>query len=267
MSEFEEALAEAVQDGIARGGLPGAADAVRRGRRRSLRARGGVTVLGVAVVAGALGGAGMLGGGAGTVGAASGLGGHAGEGILPAAQWPGYDLEHWKVSPSGCGAADRSKCRAGDPVDHAVTSVKVGDWGLGCGPSSPTFPVRRFAQYATQYDTARRLDANEAVLTFPDEGTAAAFMANARSADFSRSCGTGSGASHISPGVSTAEGFSWLTTQQFAGSSKADSQHCYLVQVDDRVAVLRINQLSGDTLNGTVGDPTVLRNLAAALDD
>src|SRR5205814_2141020 len=120
------------EDGIARGRLPGAADAVRRGRRRSLRARGGVTVLGVAVVAGALGGASALDGGAARVGAEAGPSGvHADEGVLPVAQWPGYGLSHWKLSAS-CAAADRSKCRPGDSVDHLVTQVKAGDWLEPC---------------------------------------------------------------------------------------------------------------------------------------
>lgn len=264
MSEFDDALAEAVQDGIARGGLPGAADAIRRGRRRSLRTRGGVTVLGVAVVAGALGGAGMLGGRAGTAGAASGLGRHASDGILPAVQWPGYDLEHWKVSASGCSAADRSKCRAGDPVDHSITKSNVSEWFGVCSPGG-TYPVRRYVLYATQYDTQRRLDANEVVITFTDENAAAAYLADARVAAKGKGCaGVDAGAETLSIGVSTADGVSWEATGHDAFVS---SSHNYLVQADDRVAVLRIDQIGGNTLQSTARDAVVLHDLAVALND
>ena len=154
MSELDEALARAVQDGIARGALPGAADAVRRGRRRSLRARGGVAFAGVAVVAGAPGGAGVLGGGAVPVGAGSGV--HADDGVLPVAQCPGYDVGHWRLSAS-CSAADRSKCRPGDPVDPHVTQQSVSDLVGQCAPGA-AFQVRRYVQYgrSTPAEAGRR---------------------------------------------------------------------------------------------------------------
>lgn len=259
--EFDEALARSVQDGIARGALPGAADAVRRGRRRSLRARGGVTVLGVAVVAGALGGAGILGGGAGTVGAGSGTGTHAGEGFMPAAQWPGYDLEHWKLSPSGCSAADRSKCRPGDAIDHVVTDTKIGDWAGVCVPGQ-SYPIRRYAVYATKYDDARKLDALETVMTFHDAGAAASFMADARRAAATKKCSSDPDSGVVSFGVGTADGVSWVNAAQRPIS---EYEHVYVAQEDDRVAVLRVNQMEGDTLQSTAGDGSVLQNLAAAL--
>ena len=264
MSEFDEALAQAVQDGIAHGGLPGAADAVRRGRRRSLRARGGVTVLGVAVVAGALGGAGMFGGGAGAAGAASGAAGHASDGILPAAQWPGYDVEHWTVSPSGCSAADRSKCHPGQADDPNVTDIKVTDWFGLCTPG-PTYPVRRFAHYATQYDAVRKLDADEIVVTLADEHAAAAFMADIRAASPGKACAGVSGV-HLSPGVSTADGVSRRTVSE-PQPGFADYGRDYAVRQGDRVALLRVNEDGQDTVLSATDDATVLHDLAVALDD
>lgn len=261
MSEFDEALARSVEDGIARGRLPGAADAVRRGRRRSLRARGGVTVLGIAVVAGALGGASALGDGAARPGAGAGpWGAHADEGVLPVTQWPDYDLSHWTLSAS-CAAADRSKCRPADPVDHAVTQRSVGDMVGQCAPGGE-FPVRRFVQFGTQYDTLRKLDADEIVVTFADEDGAATFMAQARTAVSAGICAGLRGAGATSPGVSTAEGVSWLTT----GAALDDYGHDYLVQADDRVALLRVNQLGVDTIHGTADDATVLRQMRQALE-
>ncbi|ACU76539.1 hypothetical protein Caci_7715 [Catenulispora acidiphila DSM 44928] len=262
MSEFEEALARSVQDGIARGGLPGAADAVRQGRRRSLRARGGVTMLGVAVVAGALGGAGVLGGGTGTA-AGSGTDSfkHADDGVLPAAQWPAYDVAHWKVAPS-CSVADRSKCRPGDPTDD-IKQVKAGDLTGQCGPTK-SFPVLRFVQYATQEDELLKLDGDEIVLTLPSRAAAAAFMAEARTAGSPRACAGVPGAEGVTPGVDTADGVSWEWTE--APPNAAMYGHGYLVRVDDRVAFLRLNQTGGgDTVRGTAGDETVLKNLEAAL--
>jgi hypothetical protein len=262
MSEFDEALARSVEEGIARGGLPGAADAVRRGRRRSLRARGGVTVLGVAVVAGALGGAGILGGGAGSVAAGSATGAHADEGFMPAAQWPGYDLEHWKLKPSGCSLADRSKCVPGDAIDHVVTEVKVADWAGGCYPG-PSFPVRRYAVYATNYDEGRKLGAYETVVTFRDENAAAAYLAGARAVAVKTNCAdTAESATVTLPGASTGDGVSWVSEEQ---RPTAGYRHNYVVQVDDRVALLSVDQMSGDTLQSTAGDATVLQNLADAL--
>ena len=260
MSEFDEALARSVEDGIARGGLPGAADAVRRGRRRSLRARGGVTVLGVAMVAGALGGASALGGGAGQAGA--GAGGHSvhtDEGVLPVTQWPGYDLSHWSLTAS-CAAADRSKCRPGDPTDD-VKEAKVSDWVGGCLPGA-TFQIRRFVQFGTQYDDRQKLDANEIVLTFANGDAAAAFMAEARTAVSTRGCAGVPGAEVTTPGLSTADGVSWLTAGRDALVSYG---HDYLVQADDRVALLRVNQLDADGIGSTAGDQAVLHNLVAAL--
>lgn len=264
MSEFDEALAQSVQDGIARGGLPGAADAVRRGRRRSLRARGGVTLLGVAVVAGALGGAGVLGGGAGSVGVGAGSSVHADEGILPVAQWPGYDLGHWKLS-AACAAADRSKCRAGDPTDD-VKQVKVGEYAGQCGPGA-SFQIRRFVQFGTQYDTAHKLDANEIVFTFADGDAAAAFMADARTAVSARGCAGVPGAEATSPGLSTAGGVSWVVTQQDGGVNHLPSVgHQYLVQADNRVALLRVMQFGTD-FQSTVGDAKVLAEMQQALEN
>jgi hypothetical protein len=265
MSEFDEALARAVQDGIARGGLPGAADAVRRGRRRSLRARGGVTVLGVAVVAGALGGAGFFGsgvGGSAVVGAAAGAANSFSDyGVLPASQWPGYDTEHWTVS-AHCGLADRSKCKPGDPSSDPVTETKISEWWGVCTPGR-TYPVRRYASFTTQRDEARKVDEDESVFTFPDRATAAAFLADARAAGSPKVCGTEPGYTATStPGVSTSDGLSWLASSKDA---MASYEHGYLVQVDDRVAMLRVLQEDGDTMPGTENDALVLADMAQAL--
>ncbi|GAA1970390.1 hypothetical protein [Catenulispora subtropica] len=266
MSEFVDVLTEAVEAGTAEGRLPGAADAMRRGRRRSLRARGGAAALGVAVLGGALGIGSTFGPDSGTtpVGAGAGPGEwgvrHADDGILPVAQWPGDALAHWKLTPS-CGLADRKACRPGAATDD-VKEARVGEWTGQCEPGA-SVPVRRFVQYGTQFDEGRKLDADEIVFTFPDRDTAAAaFLAGARTAGSPQSCAGVADAEVASPGVSTADGVSWLLTQK---ATLVGYTHFYVVQVDDRVALLRVNQIGGDTLRSTTGDETVLQNLKAAL--
>ena len=269
MSEFDETLARAVQEGIARGGLPGAADAVRRGRRRGLRARGGVAVLGMAAIAGTMGiGTTFGGGGSGAVGAGSGGHGPSAYGIMPASQWPGYAIADWKLS-AGCGWADRSKCNAGDPtVDH-ITSLKIGDVFGVCTPG-PTYPVRQSARYDTQHDDAHQLDGEETVYTLPDRAAAAAFLADARAAGAPKKCPPGppqdTSTSTEAPGVSTTDGLSWVTSGKGTPDARPFYTHSYLVQVDDRIAVLGIQQDGTGAMQSTEYDAQVLADMARALE-
>uniref|UniRef100_UPI001891072A hypothetical protein n=1 Tax=Catenulispora pinisilvae TaxID=2705253 RepID=UPI001891072A len=192
------------------------------------------------------------------VGAGSGSHTASADGIMPAAQWPGYDIAHWTVSPN-CGLADRSKCIPGDPTSN-VTSAAISLRFGTCTPGQ-TYPVRRFVQYATQYDTAHKLDADETVLTFPDHGTAAAYLADAHAAGSPKICPGTSGATSA-PGVSTADGLSWVVGNKDAVTSYA---HGYLVQVGDRVAVLRVNQMDADSMQSTANDELVLADMEQAL--
>ena len=98
------------------------------------------------------------------------------------------------------------------------------------------------------------------MLTLADADTAAVFMADARTAISAKGCPRVPGVEVTSPGASTADGVSWLWTE--APPNADEYGHAYLVRVDDRVALLRVNQFGGDTVRGTVGDKTVLHNLA-----
>ncbi|MBS2536816.1 hypothetical protein KGQ20_29045, partial [Catenulispora sp. NF23] len=183
------------------------------------------------------------------------------EGILPATQWPGYDVAHWTVAPNGCGAADRSKCSPGQAADPVVTDAKASDWTGQCTPGR-TFPIRRFVQYATNQDVALKLDANEIVLTFPDQNTAAGFLSDARNPGSPKSCSDDPRAETTVPGVSTADGVSWVSTSHTAAGGYL---HGYVVRAGDRVAVLRVNQMVGDTMQSTAKDELVLADMEQAL--
>lgn len=253
MSEFDEVLARAVEAGTARGRLPGAADAVRRGRRRSLRTRGGVAVAGVAAVAGALGVTSALGGQAGAAPVGPGAGGtiHTDEGMLPAAQWPAYDVKHWKPH----------KINQGNLESGAVLEVY-------CVPVTKGIQSRKHVAFESSSDYSRpQLRIYEDVFTFADSRAAAEFMVKARAAVSPKTCPEASGTVVVAQGVSTADGVSWVTDQhpeRLSGSPGYHS-HGYLVQVDDRVALLQVGQEGADTYQGTAGDTTVLKNLEAAL--
>jgi hypothetical protein len=282
MSEFDEALAQAVEDGIARGGLPGAADAVRRGRKRSLRARGGVAVLGVAAVGGAFGVTASLGGitgGADTAAAAvttaattpttaghsasvptpvteSAPGSAHGDGLLAAKLWPGYDLVRWNPRPSNPSGVTKS---VGSLVLHCYPST--------VNPPMPkTFPITGFSMWGNEYNTAHHLDADETVFTFADEAGASAFLADTRQAGSAPGCDSGPGASVPSQGVSTDRGVSWLITQQVSPVDKLPSvDHDWLVQSGNRVALLRVEQFGSD-FRSTADDAKVLAQMQQALE-
>ena len=280
-SEFDEALAQAVEDGIVRGRLPGAAEAVRRGRRRSLRARGGAAALGVAAVGGAFGVTAALGGTAGggnttaaavttattpttghsasvptavTESASSPASAH-GDGMLPAKLWPGYDLVHWDVHLNNPAGPVKS---VGSLVHHCYSST--------VNPPMPkTFPITGMNMWSNGYDTAHHVDADEAVFTFADEAQASAFLADARQAGGAPACGSGPTATVPSPGLSTDHGLSWLTTQQVSPVDKLpETVHGWLVQSGNRVAVLRVDQFGSD-FRSTANDLDVLSEMRQAL--
>ena len=240
-----------MQDGTGRARLPGAADAMRRGRRRALRARGGVALAGVAAIGGALGIGSAFGpgSGAGPLGAAAGArpGVHADDGMLPAEQWPGYDVEHWKP------------LRLNQPNLDRIAVME--EW---CVDVTKAVSSKKHVAFAAGYDDTRKLDAFEDVFTFSDSKAAADFMAGARHAGAAKTCRFPSGPVYVSPGVSTADGVSWKTDQP-SGSASTAHTHAYLVQVDDRVALLQVSQEGAATYQSTRGDALVLRNLAAAL--
>jgi len=289
MSEFEEALTRAVQEGAEPGRLPGAADAVRRGRRRTLRARTGTAVLGVAALGGALGVTSVLGGGAGAAAsAASGTTGttgitgaalaatttgspasaptsapaQGGDGLLPAKQWPGYNVVHWDPQlvqlPNGGGP------------------TKMGSLALRCYPAGvtpdpkdmTTFPVEKLTQWGVEYNTSHHVDADQMVLTFADEAKAGAFLADARTAGSVPNCvlNPKSGDTRVAAqGASTDDGVSWTVTQPSGAPGLAESvDHWYVVQSGNRVSMFRVMQF-GDDFKSTAGDKTVLQDLEAAL--
>jgi hypothetical protein len=286
MPEFDEALARAVQDGVGQGGMAGAADAMRRGRRRSLRARGGVAVLGVAAIGGALGVTATLGGlagGAKAVAAADApttTGSPAsaptsssesarptrpttstqsapparGDGLLAANLWPGYSLAHWDPEPTNLPATQS----IGSMINHCDTNpADLGKY---------SFPVTGAKQWGTTYITAIRGDAEEDLFIFADASHAAAFLADARGAGTAKSCSTGPAAQVPSPGVSTDYGVSWVVKQQDGGVDHLPSiDHRYLVQSGNRVALLRAMQFGTD-FESTSGDAKVLADLQAALE-
>lgn len=264
MSEFDEDLARAVEHGVARGGLPGAADAVRRGGRRSRRARGGAAVLTVAALGGALGVGSAFGAGRGTDAAASAAstGGHSasapatshGDGLLAPDLWPGYDLVHWTPRPLSFGKTTR-----------------VSSMVLHCTPSDPSlprsFPITGSTLFDNTYDTAHRLDADETVFSFADADAASAYLADARNAGTAQaSCGTGPFSQVPAPGASTGYGVSWLLTQRQSGVDGMPLvTHNYLVRAGNRVALLRVTQF-GDDFRSTAGDATLLAELRQALE-
>lgn len=272
MSEFDEALAQAVEDGIARGGLPGAADALRRGRRRSLRARGGMAVLGVAAMGGSLGVSAAFGEGGKTAAApttkaaTSPTTGHSasaptspahGDGLLAADLWPGHDLVHWEAK-----------------LNNPRGPVKaVGSLVMHCYPSNvnppmlKTFPVTGMNMWTNGYDTTHHADGIYSVYTFADEAEASAFLADARHApDRDPGCGSGPGAVKSAPGVSTDYGLSWLTLQQDSGVRHLPSDtHDFVVQSGNRVALLTVNQF-GTAFTDTTDDLKVLADMRQALE-
>ncbi|MEY9925498.1 hypothetical protein ABH926_000118 [Catenulispora sp. GP43] len=277
MPEFDDALARAVQDGVGQGGMPGVADAMRRGRKRSLRARGGVAVLGVAAIGGALGVTASLGGPAGaakTVTAAdapttTGRPASAptsssesappparGDGLLAAKLWPGYDLTHWDPQPSNPSRAAKG---AGSLVTHCYPSDSH-------PPAGIAFPITGMSMWGTEYDTAHHVDAQEVVFTFADEAKASAFLADARNAGSAPACGSGRDALVPAPGVSTGDGVSWLINQQHSSVDNLPSvEHTWVVRVGDRVAMLRVSQFGSD-FKSTAGDKKVFADLQAALE-
>ncbi|MEY9911066.1 hypothetical protein ABIA35_007317 [Catenulispora sp. MAP12-49] len=265
------------------GGMAGAADAMRRGRRRSLRARGGVAVLGVAAIGGALGVTATLGGlagGAKAVAAADApttTGSPAsvptssseparattstqsapparGDGLLAANLWPGYSLAHWDPEPTNLPATQS----IGSMINHCDTDpADLGKY---------SFPVTGAKQWGTTYITAIRADAEEDLFVFADASHAAAFLADARGAGTAKSCSTGPAAQVPSPGVSTDYGVSWVVRQQDGGVDHLPSiDHRYLVQSGNRVALLRAMQFGTD-FESTSGDAKVLADLQAALE-
>jgi len=280
MSEFDEALARAVEDGVARGGLPGAADALRRGRRRSLRARGGAAVLGVAAVGGAFGVTASLGGTGGGVTTAAAVTtptttGHSasvptpvtesapvtpppahGDGLLPAKLWPGYDLLHWNPQPTNLPKPAKS---AGSLVPHCYPP--------NVNPPMPKgFPITGMSMWGTEYSTAHHVDADEIVFTFADEAQASAFLADARQAGSGQTCDSGPEATVPSPGVSTDDGVSWLITQQVSPVDHLPSvDHSWLVRSGNRVALLRVDQFGSD-FRSTADDVKILAQMRQALE-
>jgi len=273
MSEFDEALAQAVEDGVARGGLPGAAEAVRRGRRRSLRARGGAAVLGIAAIGGAVGVTAALGGpaaGARPVAAAgatttpttgrsasaptsatepAAVAAH-GEGLLAPNLWPGDAEVHWPVQlliPPGPAKAAYSV------VDH-------------CGASRKSFPATGLTMWANGLiHNSNGAMATETVYTFADEKGAAAYLADARGAASAPTCDPGSPYTNVySPGISTAYGVSWSLHQQDSSiDGRPAVNHRWLVQSGNRVAFFEVERLDKD-FPGT-NDAKVLADLLHAL--
>jgi len=273
MSEFDEALAQAVEDGVARGGLPGAAEAVRRGRRRSLRARGGAAVLGIAAIGGAFGVTAVLGGpaaGARPVTAAgattsptTGRSASAptsatesaavpahGDGLLAPDLWPGYAEVRWPVqllTPT-----------------HAITSV--GSVVQECHGPVKTVPVTGMTMWANGLiHNSNGAMATETVYTFADEKGAAAYLADARGVGSAPTCDPGPYANVYSPGISTAYGVSWSLHQQDSGiDGRPAINHHWLVQSGNRVALLDTERLDKD-FPGT-NDAKVLADLLHALE-
>ncbi|GAA2054212.1 hypothetical protein GCM10009839_72870 [Catenulispora yoronensis] len=254
MSEFDDALTRAAQDAAERGRLPGAADAVRRGRRRTLRARGGVAVAGVAAVGGALGVTAALGGpagaapGGGTVGAA-----HADDGLLQPELWPGYDQAHWKPK------------KLVQPNLVNLSQIYYGPCPVSPDPNGGP-SVRNVVFSGGEFEG--RLDAFQEVFTFSDSARAATVLAGLRTAGSTKACRGGTGADAASPGVNTEAGVSWLWRQTAADGARVVT-HSYAVQVGDRVTLLRISWTSTGTGTGegtgTGADSTVLEHLQAAL--
>ncbi|MEY9888805.1 hypothetical protein ABIA31_002453 [Catenulispora sp. MAP5-51] len=249
------------------GGMAGAADAMRRGRRRSLRARGGVAVLGVAAIGGALGVTATLGGLAGGAKAVAAADAPTtpttstqsapparGDGLLAANLWPGYSLAHWDPEPTNLPATQS----IGSMINHCDTDpADLGKY---------SFPVTGAKQWGTTYITAIRADAEEDLFVFADASHAAAFLADARGAGTAKSCSTGPAAQVPSPGVSTDYGVSWVVRQQDGGVDHLPSiDHRYLVQSGNRVALLRAMQFGTD-FESTSGDAKVLADLQAALE-
>ena len=234
-SEFDAALAQAVEDGIARGGLPGAAEAVRRGRRRSLRARGGAAVLGIAAIGGAVGVTAALGGAATgarpvaatgvtagvTTSPTTGRSASAptsatesaavaahGDGLLAPDLWPGYAEIHWTVQPMS----------PQGPVNAAESLVGTCSSDTGDPAVRQSFPVTGMAMWTNGPNhTSDAAEAIETVFSFADEKEAAAFLADARHAGTAPTCGTGLHASVFSQGVGTAYGVSWILHQKDSG--------------------------------------------------
>jgi hypothetical protein len=268
MSEFDEALARAVEDGVARGGLPGAAAAVRRGRRRSLRARSGTAVLGVAALGGALGVGATFGSGSGpgeaTAAAATGSPASAptssaaptghGEGLLPAHQWPGYDLVHWNPTPQSVPNSHAS--HLGSQINHCDAEKNKQD----------SFATTGLSMWSSEYSTDHHGSADETVVTFADEAKAEAYLADAKGAGSAPACGTGSAAQVPSSGVSTEHGVSWVVTQQDGGTDHLQQvQHVWLAQSGNRIAFLRTMQFGTD-FKSTSGDAKVLAEMQQALE-
>lgn len=276
MSEFDEALARAVEDGVARAGLPGAADAVRRGRRRTLRARGRAATLGIAAIGGAVGVTAALGGPASgarpvaaggltaapTTAPTTGRSASAppsttesaavtahGDGLLAANLWPGYAEAHWTLlltNPAG-------------PVKAAGSLVE------DCHTSTTSFPITGTTTWAAAGDTQNFAEAIETVFSFADEKEAAAFLADARRAGSAPACDQGPRARVHSPGVGTAYGVSWLMHQRNGGSDGPPAvSHSWLVQAGNRVALLNTEMLGADFPD--TNDAKVLSDMLRALE-
>jgi len=104
-------------------------------------------------------------------------------------------------------------------------------------------------------------------VAFADSRAAAEFLVKARTTVSPKTCPEAVGTVVVAQGVSTADGVSWVTDlhpERQPGSPGYHS-HGYLVQVDDRVALLQVGQEGADTYQGTTGDETMLKNLEAAL--
>jgi hypothetical protein len=88
-------------------------------------------------------------------------------------------------------------------------------------------------------------------------------MAEARTAASGRGCAGFPAGAAASPRVSTADGVTWQSTMHDALLSH---EHGYLAQADERVALLRVNQIDADSLHNATDDATVLAEMREALE-
>lgn len=260
MSDLEEVLTDAAESAAVHGRLPGAAEIMRRGRRRTLRQRGGAAAFGVAV-AGAVGVTALH----GTTDDASAAGPAAtstevahGSGFLPAAQWPGYDRLRWTTTAVPAGS-DRSVIRF---------------LPLSCDPplalpqEPMTTAIARMEAHPADHANS---NGNEMVWTYATTANADKMLAEARteavqvSLDCPAAKDLPAAKRVLTPGPTTDYGVSWTVRETLRDNPEHETQaHVYVVRIGNRVAQITVVEYGSEQVD-SAHDKKVLEHLRDAL--
>jgi hypothetical protein len=255
--------------------MPGATDVSRRGHRRSLRHRGGVAVLGVAALGGAVGVTTPNGGASAANTSAtntskttpSALETAKGDGFLPAAQWPLHGVVDWQLKP------------AATPGQRTTIGSLRQLCGLHPGVTDPNTipqeewkkngtPIIGWTQQNAAWITAQQVGGDQSVWTTADEADAERILVDARTAS-TENCATtlqGRPIYTLLPGASTDYGVSWITRNVDKPNAELpdSTDHTFMVRSGTKVSMLRVSHF-GDDFSDTSGDRAVLDNMLKAL--